>query len=111
MKILHYILYGIIVGNWLLDVKGRVFPGKVQGRYAVVCAHSSKNEYILVGNTMDEGKAEDVTRFVDENTMFYIPICYDLLDPNDREEFGSRLYCPYIEQEDEYWIRKARSML
>ena len=111
MKILQYILYGVIVGNWLRGVKGRVFPGKVPGRYAVVAAHSSKNEYILVGATMDEGKADDVTRFVDENTVFYIPICYDLLDPNNREEFDSRLYCPYIEKEDEYWIRKARSML
>lgn len=111
MKLLHYILYGAIVGNWLRGVKGRISTCKVQGRYAVVGAHSSKNEYILVGNTMDEGKAEDVTRFVDENTMFYIPICYDLLDPNNREEFGSRLYCTHIEKEDEYWIRKARSML
>lgn len=111
MKILKYILYGAIVGNWLLGVKGRIFPGKVPGRYAVVAAHSSKNEYILVGNTMDEGKADDVARFVDENTMFYIPICYDLLDPNNRTEFGSRQYCPYIDKEDEYWIRKARSML
>ena len=111
MKYLQYIIYGVIVGRWLLGVKGRLSPGKVQGRYAVVCAHSGKNEYILVGNTMDERKAEDVTRFVDENTMFYIPVCYDLLDPNDRTEFGSRQYCPYIEKEDEYWIRKARSML
>ena len=111
MKYLQYILYGVIVGRWLYGVKGRIFPGKVQGRYAVVGMHSGKNEYILVGKTMDEGKADDVTRFVDENTIFYIPICYDLLDPNNREEFGSRLYCPYIEKEDEYWIRKARSML
>lgn len=111
MKYLQYILYGVIVGNWLLGVRGLFSPCKVQGRYAVVGAHSSKNEYILVGSTMDEGKADDVTRFVDENTVFYIPICYDLLDPNNREEFDSRLYCPYIEKEDEYWIRKARSML
>ena len=111
MKILQYILYGVIVGRWLYGVKGRIFPGKVQGRYAVIGAHSSKNEYILVGNTMDEGKADDVARFVDENTMFYIPVVYDLLDTNNRTEFGSRQYCPYIEKEDEYWIRKARSML
>ena len=111
MKILQYILYGVIVGHWLLGVKGCLSTCKVQGRFAVVAAHSSKNEYILVGNTMDEGKAEDVTRFVDENTMFYIPVCYDLLDPNNRAEFDSRPYCPYIEKEDEYCIRKARSML
>lgn len=111
MKILQYILYGVIVGNWLRGVKGRLSTCKGQGRYAVVAAHSSKNEYILVGSSMDEGKADDVARFVDENTVFYIPVCYDLLDHNNREEFGSRQYCPYIEKEDEYWIRKARSML
>lgn len=111
MKILQYILYGAIVGNWLLAVKGRLSTCKVQGRYAVVGVHSSKNEYILVGSTMDEEKADDVARFVDEKTIFYIPICYDLLDPDNRAEFGSRQYCPYIEKEDEYWIRKARSML
>ena len=111
MKYLQYIIYGVIVGRWLLCVKGRLSTCKVQGRYAVVGAHSSKNEYILVGDTMDEGKAEGVTRFVDENTRFYIPVCYDLLDPDNRKEFGSRPYCSHIEKEDEYWIRKARSML
>ena len=111
MRYLQYILYGVIVGRWLLGVKGRLSTFKVQGRYAVVAAHSGKDEFILVGNSMDKGKADDVTRFVDENTMFYIPVCYDLLDPNDRTEFGSRQYCPHIEKEDEYWIRKARSML
>ena len=111
MKYLQYIIYGVIVGHWLLCLKGRLSTCKVQGRYAVVAAHSSKNEYILVGYTMDERKAEDATRFVDENTQFYIPVCYDLFDHNNRAEFDSRQYCPYIEKEDEYWIRKARSML
>lgn len=111
MKIMQYILYGAIVGNWLIGVRDRLSTCKVKGRYAVVAAHSSKNEYILVGRTMDERKADDVARFVDENTMFYIPVCYDLLDTNNRAEFDRRLYCPYIEKEDEYWIRKARSML
>lgn len=60
---------------------------------------------------MYEGKAEDVTRFVDENTEFYIPVLYDLLDSNNRTEFSSRLYCTHIEKEDEYWIQKARGML
>lgn len=111
MKYLQYIIYGAIVGHWLRGVKDRLSTCKVQGRYAVVAAHSSKNEYILVGTTMNERNADDVARFVDENTMFYIPVCYDLLDPNNRTEFNSRQYCTYIEKEDEYWIRKARSML
>ena len=102
MKYLQYLIYGAIVGQWLLGVKGRLSTCKVQGRYAVVAAHSNKNEYILVGDTMDEGKAEDVTRFVDENTRFYIPIGYGLVDPNSREGVGSGQYCPHIEKEDEY---------
>ena len=44
MKYLQYIIYGVIVGNWLLGVKGRLSTCKVQGRYAVVSAHSNKNE-------------------------------------------------------------------
>ena len=111
MNYSQYTIYGAIVGRWLLCVKWRLSPCKVQGRYAVVAAHSYKDEYIIVGTTMDKEKAEDVTKFVDENTMLYIPVCYDLLDHNNREEFGSRQYCPHIEKEDEYLICKARSML
>lgn len=108
MKYLQCILYGAIVGKWLLNVKKRIFPGQVQGRYAIIGMHSSKEEFILIGRTADKVKAEEATRFVDENTMFYIPICYDLLDPDDRVEFERRLYCPYIENEDEYWVHEAR---
>ena len=111
MRYLQYILYGVIVGNWLLGVKGRIFPGKVQGRYAVVAMHSGKDEFILIGNTGYKEKAEDIANFVDDNTMFYITVCYDLLDHNDRAEFDSLTYCPFIKKEDESWIRKARSML
>lgn len=111
MRYLQYILYGAIVGHWLLGVKERLSPCKVQGRYAVVAMHSGKEEFILVGYTGDRVKAEDVANFVDENTLFYIPVCYDLLDPNDRAEFDRRPYCTCTEKEDESWIREARGML
>ena len=111
MKYLQYIIYGAIVANWLLGVKGRISTCKVRGRYAVIGMNSGKEEFILVGYTGDRIKALDAANFVDENTLVYIPICYDLLDPNDRAEFDSRTYCPYIEKEDESWIREARGML
>ena len=111
MKYLQFIIYGAIVGRWLLCIKGRIFPGKGHGRYAVIGMHSGKDEFILIGYTGDRVRAEDAANFVDENTLFYIPICYDLLEPNDRADFDSRTYCPHIEKEDESWIREARGML
>ena len=111
MKYLQYILYGVIVGNWLYGVKGRIFTGKVQGRYAVVAMHSHKEEYVLVGRSGDKYKALDATKFVEDNSMCYIGLCYDLLDPGDRAEFEAKLFCPYIEDDDRSVIEDARGML
>lgn len=111
MKILQYILYGVIVGRWLYSVKGRIFPGKVQGRYAVVAMHTHKEEYVLVGRSGDKHKALGATDFVENNSMCYIGLCYDLLDPGDRAEFDAKLFCPYIDDEDRIVIEDARGML
>ena len=111
MKSLQYILYGLILGNWLSNIKKRIFPGEVQGRYAVVAMHSHKEEYVLVGRSADREKALNVTNFVEDNAMCYISICYDLMDPGDRAEFETKLFCPYVEEEDAVVISEARSML
>ena len=111
MKILHCILYGVIVGRWLLGVKGRVFPGKVQGRYAVVAMHTHKEEYVLVGRSGDKRRALEATDFVENNSMRYIGLCYDLMDPVDRAEFDSKLFCTYIDDEDRTVIEEARMIL
>lgn len=89
-------------------MKWRIFPGETQGRYAIVGMHSSKEEYILVGRLDDRGKALNVTNFVEDNSMCYIGICYDLLNPDDRAEFEAKLYCPYVEDEDTLVISEAR---
>lgn len=111
MKILQYILYGGIVGHWLLCIKWRIFTGKVQGRYAVVAMHSNNEEYVLVGRTGDKDNASRVTGFVEDNTICYIGICYDLMDTDDRAEFMAKLFCPYVEDEDRAVIEDARGML
>ena len=111
MKYLQYIIYGVIMGNWLLGVKGRISTCKVQGRYAVVAMHVHKEEYVLVGRTNDMLKAEAATDVIEANAMCYIGLCYDLLDPDDRADFDSKFFCPYIEDEDRTAIENARSML
>ena len=111
MKSLQYILYGLILGRWLTNIKKRIFPGKVLGRYAVVAMHSHKEEYVLVGRTSERDKALNATNFVEDNAMCYIGICYDLMDPGDRAEFDSKLFCPYVDDEDSVVVSEARSML
>lgn len=111
MKYLQYIIYGAIVGHWLLSVKGRIFPGKVQGRYAVVAMHTHKEEYVLVGRSGDKHRALVATDFVEDNSMCYIGICYDLMDPDDRAEYEEKLFCPYIDDEGRDVIEDARGML
>ena len=111
MKSLQHILYGLILGHWLTNIKKRIFPGKVLGRYAVVAMHSHKEEYVLVGRTSERDKALHVTDFVEDNAMCYIGICYDVMDPGDRAEFESKLFCPYVDDEDAALVSEARSML
>ncbi len=111
MKELQCILYGAIVGHWLLHVHDRIFPGKVQGRYAVVAMHANKEEYVLVGRSSDREKALQVTDFVEDNAMCYIGICFDLMDPGDRAEFESKLFYPYVDDEDDVVIGEAKRML
>lgn len=110
MRYLQSILYGIIIGHWLANVKNRIFPGEVQGRFAIVGMHSGKEEFILVGRTSDKGRALEATSYLEDNTMFYIGIAYDLLDPDDRVEFERRLYSPYVEKEDEIYVHEARQI-
>lgn len=111
MKYLQYILYGIIIGHWLANIKKRIFPGKVQGRYAVVGMHSSKAEFIFVGRSTDKSKALDATGHIEDNSMCYIGLCYDLCDPVDRDEFESKTICTYMEAIDAKVIEEARKML
>lgn len=111
MKYLTPILYGIIIGRWLLAVKGRLSAGKVEDRYAVVGMHSSKDEYIFVGRSTDKSKALDATNHIEDNSMCYIGICYDLCDPGDRDEFESKPFSTFMEAIDTKVIEEARDML
>lgn len=111
MNYLTPILYGIIIGHWLLHVRERLCAGKVKDRYAVVGMHSGKDEYIFVGLSSNKHNALDATNHIETNSMCYIGICYDLCDPDDRNEFESKSICPFYEAVDTSVIEEARDML
>lgn len=108
MKRLQYILYGIIIGHWLLHVKERITPGKTTGRYAIVGMHSGKEEYIFVGQCDDREQAHKAANYLEDNSMFYIALCYDLYDPSDRAEFESKNYASTHEYEDDACIQEVK---
>lgn len=102
------ILYGVIIGHWLCNVRNRLFPGKVDGRYAVVAMHSSREEYILIGRCDDRERAIKATDYLEDNSMSYIALCYDLCNPDDRVEFANKKYSSLIEHEDAACIEEAK---
>jgi len=108
MKYFQCILYGVIVGHWLINVKKRITPGKTPGRYAIVGMHSGKEEYIFVGQCDDREQALKATNYLEDNSMFYIALCYDLYDPSDRAEFESKNYAALHEYEDDACIQEVK---
>lgn len=111
MKNLQYILYGLIITHWILNVRERLCVGKVEDRYAVVGMHYNKDEYIFLGLSSNKRKALDATNHIETNSRCYTGICYDLCEPDDRNEFESKTICPYYEAVDASVIEEARRML
>lgn len=108
MKNLQNILYGIIIGHWLMGAKGRLFPGMTSGRYAVIGMHSSRDEYVLVGRCNTYGAASSACDHVEEYALQYIGLLYDLMDREDREEFSKKKFTEFVEEEDRGVIEEAR---
>lgn len=110
MRHIQHILYGCILGNWIMNVFSRLMPTSNAGRYAVVAMHSSREEYVLVGRCSSHSTADIATDYVEEYALCYIGILYDLTDPGDREEFSKKLYTQFVEHEDVEIIEQARAM-
>lgn len=111
MKYLGQILYGIIIAHWLLHVKERLVSGHARGRFVIVGMHSSKDEFIVIGRTSDATLADTCSDYLENNSVAYIALCYDMCDPADRWEFDSHKYTDHVEDDDEYFVEYARGLL
>lgn len=110
MKYLSPILYGIIIAHWLMSVRDRLVATNHAGRYAVVGMHSGRDEYILVAKTADQVAALNATDFLEENSVSYIGLCYELLIPEDRAEFETIRFTDGIEQDDREVVETTRGL-
>lgn len=100
MKYLQCILYGIIIGRWLLAVKGRLWPSNGVSRYVVVALHSMRDDKVIVGYASSERVAENAASDIEELTIGYMGIAYDLTNPSDRVEFSAMKFTADIDTQD-----------
>lgn len=92
MKYLQCILYGIIIGHWLLNVKRRLTPtDSNRGRYVIVAMHSMREEFILVGRCATSSRAQELAQIIEDETNEYITIIYDCYNKDDLNELQGKI--------------------
>lgn len=91
MKYLTPILYGVIIGHWLLNVKRRLTPTGNRGRYVIVAMHSMREEFILVGRCAASSRAQELAQIIEDETNEYITIIYDCYNKDDLNEIQDKL--------------------
>ena len=92
MKYLQHILYGVIIGHWLLNVKRRLTPtDSNRGRYVIVAMHSMREEFILVGRCATSSRAQELAQIIEDDTNEYITIIYDCYIKDDLHEIQGKL--------------------
>ena len=92
MKYLQYIIYGVIVVQWLMNVKRRLTPtDDSRGRYVIVAMHSMREEFILVGRCATSSRAQELAQIIEDKTNEYITIIYDCFNKDDLKEIQGKL--------------------
>lgn len=111
MKYLQYILYGAIIGRWLLGVKGRLWPSNGVARYVVVALHSMRDDKVIVGYAANERVAENAASDIEDLTIGYMGVEYDLTNPSDRDEFRMMKFTDDIDAQDREIFETIRGQL
>lgn len=100
MKWISGIIYGVVVAHWLLNVKGRLWPSNGVARYVVVALHSMRDDKVIVGYASSERVAENAASNIEELTIGYMGVVYDLANASDRAEFVTRKFTDNIDAQD-----------
>lgn len=92
MRYLQYILYGLIIGHWLMNVKRRLCAcNGNRGRYVIVAMHYMREEFILVGRCATSSRAQELAQIIEDETNDYITIIYDCFNKDDLNEIQEKL--------------------
>ena len=115
MENVKLVIYGIIVGNWLMGIRRRLMPTVVSGRYAVVAESVVLPDLRLVIGYCDTmQKADEVFNTIQDETEFFAAEIYDRSDP-ENARFLKGEYEPFTKwedllPEDKNDLRRARQL-
>ena len=97
MKVLSYILYGLVLGRWVLKMGRRLVPTTTPGRYVVVAEHCNYNNlYVLVGRLDSRDKAQAVYDAIDAS-MFFMGEIYDSYHPDGAASIAAHELTPFAD--------------
>lgn len=112
MRYLSQILYGAIIGNFLMNAKGRLFPGTIPGRYAVIAENCVLQGYMVLIGFCDTWSQASAAREAVEDSAAYIADIYDKMDPDDNRFITGDNFIPWNEliQDDRDDLKHAREL-
>lgn len=111
MRYLPPLLYGIVIGNWLLNIHRRLHPSNGGARYVVVALHSMRDDKVIVGYESNERVAENAASDIEELTIGYMGIAYDLTNASDRAEFRNMKFTDVVDAQDQEIFETIRGDL
>jgi hypothetical protein len=91
MKYISQILYGCIIGNFIMKVLRRLVPEGNRGRYVILAMHTMQEEFIMVGRCGSHEHATELADMIEDRTINYIGLVYDMYLKEDLQEVQSKL--------------------
>ena len=111
MKWFSLVIYGAVLANWLMNVRRRLWPSNGVARYVVVALHSMRDDKVIVGYTSSARVAENAASDIEDLTIGYMGIEYDLTNSADRAEFSSMKFTDDIDAQDRQIFDTIRGSL
>lgn len=91
MKYIGQILYGAIIANFIMKVLRRFVPEGNRGRYVILAMHTMQEEFIMVGRCGSNEHAVKLADEIEDRTVNYIGLVYDMYLKEDLQEVQSKL--------------------
>lgn len=100
MENVKLVIYGLIVGHWLMGIRRRLMSTMVAGRYAVVAESVvMPNIRLVIGYCDTIQKANEVYDTIQDETDFFTAAIYDRADP-ENARFLKGEYEPFTKWEE-----------
>lgn len=100
MKWFSLVIYGAVLANWLMNVRRRLWPSNGVARYVVVAFHSMRDDKVIVGYATSEREAEKAASDIEDLTIGYMGVEYDLTNSADRDEFRMMKFTDAVDAQD-----------